>query len=263
MIRLALGIEYDGTEYCGWQKQKNSLSVQYCVERALKKVSSESITIFCAGRTDSGVHALGQVVHFETNVQREQSAWILGVNHYLPSSICVRWVKPVDKDFHARFSAISRRYCYIIYNSCIRSALLFQKTWHYKKYLDINKMINAAKYLLGENDFSAFRSEGCQSRSTYRRMYHLHVIRKGQYVIIDVKANSFMYHMVRKIVSCLVRVGCGEKPEIWILEVLKSCGKADAVSFIAPSSGLYFLEVKYPMHFSIPSSGVDELLPEY
>lgn len=259
MQKLALGIEYDGTLCCGWQRQIDVPSIQGYIENAVKKITDESITVFCAGRTDAGVHALGQVVHFETRSQRSKSEWTLGMNRYLPESICVRWAQLVNEDFHARFSAISRRYCYVINNSCIRSALLFKKTWHYKKYLDINKMCDAAQCLLGENDFSSFRAAGCQSYSARRKLYHVRIIRKGQCIIvIDIKANSFVYRMVRNIVGSLVKVGCGERPEIWIAELLKNCNRSLA-GVTAPSSGLYLVEVKYPSYFSIPSSFIKEL----
>ncbi|ADV33883.1 tRNA pseudouridine synthase A [Candidatus Blochmanniella vafra str. BVAF] len=248
MQKIALGIEYDGSRYCGWQKQKNGISVQDCVENALNIVTAESVSVFCAGRTDSGVHALGQVVHFETDVKYSKSAWTFGVNRYLPRSICIRWVSLMKQDFHARFSAVSRRYYYYIYNDKIRSAILFQKTWHYTKLLDVCKMSRAAQYLLGENDFSAFRSAGCQSYSRCRNLYHLRVIRIGQCVIIDIQANSFLYRMVRNIVGSLVEVGCGNRPAIWILELLKSC-KRSLAGMTAPADGLYLAEVKYPDHF--------------
>ncbi|WP_159715227.1 tRNA pseudouridine(38-40) synthase TruA [Blochmannia endosymbiont of Camponotus nipponensis] len=258
MQKLALGIEYDGSLYCGWQRQRDVPSVQVHVENAIKKITAESITVFCAGRTDSGVHALGQVIHFTTYSWRSKSAWTLGMNRYLPESICVRWVRLVTEEFHACFSATSRRYCYVIYNGCLRSALLLKKSWHYKKYLDINKMCNAAQYLLGENDFSAFRATGCQSHSARRELYHLRITRKGQCVVIDIKANSFIYHMVRNIVGSLVEVGCGERRETWILELLRHCNRSLA-GVTAPASGLYLLEVEYPLHFSIPSACIDRL----
>ncbi|URJ28437.1 tRNA pseudouridine(38-40) synthase TruA [Candidatus Blochmannia vicinus (nom. nud.)] len=258
MQKLALGVEYDGSSYCGWQRQKDAPSIQSCIEYAIKKITTEQVTIFCAGRTDSGVHALGQVVHFETYSMRSKSAWTLGINHYLPSKICVRWAKLVNKDFHARFSAISRRYFYVIYNGYIRSALLFRNTWHYKKYLDINKMCDAAHCLLGENDFTSFCAVGCQSSSKQRKLHHIRIVRTGQCIVIDIKANSFMHHMVRNIVGSLVKVGCGEKPITWVLELLSNCDRSLAGS-TAPASGLYLVEVKYPSYFSIPSSFREEL----
>lgn len=252
MKKLALGIEYDGSLYCGWQRQKNMPSVQEYIESALQKITSEKIITYCAGRTDSGVHALGQVIHFETSAQYSWSMWIFGVNRYLPLSICVRWVSVVSKDFHARLSAVSRRYHYIIYNDRIRSTVLLGKTWHYRKFLDVHKMFMAGQYLLGENDFSSFRSSGCQSHSTRREVYHLHVVRKGKCVIIDIKANSFVYRMVRNIVGSLVEIGCGKKPVSWILKVLKSTDRSIA-GVTAPAKGLYLVEVEYPEYLAIPS----------
>lgn len=252
MQKLALGLEYDGISYSGWQKQRNVSSVQEHIEHALRKVTSEKIKVYCAGRTDSGVHALGQVVHFETNVQRPDSAWMCGVNYYLPNSICVKWVSVVDASFHARFSAISRRYCYVVYNNFVRSAILLGKVWHYKRFLDVYKMAIAGQYLLGENDFSSFRASGCQSHSVKRKIYHLHVRRKRQCVLIDIKANSFMYRMVRNIVGSLVEVGCGRKSITWILKVLRSSDRSLA-GITAPASGLYLIEIEYPLNFKIPS----------
>lgn len=246
MQKLALGIEYDGTIYYGWQKQTCKLSIQGCIEYALKKITSTSIKVFCAGRTDSGVHALEQVIHFETNVNRSNSAWLLGLNYWLPKSICVRWVKLVNKDFHARFSAISRRYLYFIYNDYVRSAIYFKKMWHYKNWLNIYNMSKAARYLLGENDFSAFRTTGCQSSSAWRNVYHLKIIRQGKCVVIDIEANAFVYRMVRNIVGSLVEVGCGNKPEIWMLELLTGCKKSLSGRITAPANGLYLAKIKYP-----------------
>lgn len=252
MQKLALGIEYDGSSYCGWQKQKNVSSIQECIENVLFKVTSERIKVYCAGRTDSGVHALGQVIHFETNIQYPWSTWVFSMNRYLPLSICVRWVRLVDKDFHARISAISRRYYYIIYNNFVRSSVLLGKVWHYKKILDIYKMSTAGQYLLGENDFSSFRASGCQSNSTYREIYHLRVTKKSCCILIDIKANAFMYHMIRNIVGSLVEIGCGKKPVMWISELLDNHNRSLA-GITAPANGLYLVEVEYPSYFSIPS----------
>lgn len=246
MQRLALGIEYDGSIYCGWQKQKGKLSVQGCIEYALKKLTSTSIKVFCAGRTDSGVHALEQVIHFETDLKRSNSAWLLGLNYWLPKSISVRWVKLVNKNFHARFSAISRRYLYYIYNDCIRSSIYFQKMWHYKNFLNIYNMSKAARYLLGENDFSAFRTTGCQSYSAWRNVYYLKIIRQGKCVVVDIEANAFVYRMVRNIVGSLVEVGCGNKPAIWMLELVKGYKESLAGRITAPANGLYLAKIKYP-----------------
>lgn len=250
--RLALGIEYDGSMYCGWQKQQYQPSVQGCVEYALSKITLKSTAVFCAGRTDSGVHALEQVVHFETDLKRSSAIWLASLNYWLPKNICVRWVKLVKKDFHARFSAISRRYIYYIYNDYVRSAIYLKKMWHYKKLLNIYHMSKAARYLLGENDFSAFRSAGCQSNSSWRNIYHLRIIRYKQCVVIDIEANSFLYRMVRNIVGSLTEIGCGNKPEIWILELLKECKRSMFKgSITAPPNGLYLVAIKYPDHVFI------------
>lgn len=251
MQKLALGIEYDGSMYCGWQKQKCNPSIQECVEKALNKITSESVTVCCAGRTDSGVHALEQVIHFETTLKYSKSFWTSGVNHYLPASVCVRWVKLVEKNFHARFSAISRRYRYCIYNSEIRSPFFKKKSWHYKKLLDIHRMSRASQYLLGENDFSAFRASGCQSRSAWRILHNLYIIRLGQHVIVDIEANSFVYRMVRNIVGSLVEVGTGNRPEVWILELLNGRNRSLA-GITAPACGLYLVKIKYPEHIFMP-----------
>lgn len=245
MNKLVLGIEYDGSKFCGWQKQKNKPSIQESIETALNQITSKIIPVFCAGRTDSGVHAIEQVIHFETDLEYTKTAWILGVNRYLPYTICVRWVKLANKNFHARFSAISRRYYYYIYNDYVRSSIFFKKTWHYKKKLDIYKMSKAAQYLLGENDFSSFRSAGCQSSSAVRKLYRLRIIRKGRYVIIDIEANSFLYRMVRNIVGSLVEVGSGKRPESWILELLKNCDRSLG-GITAPADGLYLVKIQYP-----------------
>lgn len=249
MQKLALGIEYDGSMYCGWQKQKSTPSIQGCLEYVLEKITLKSTKVFCAGRTDAGVHALEQVVHFETDLKKSNVTWALALNYWLPKNICVRWVKLVNQNFHARFSAISRRYFYYIYNDYTRSAIYFKKMWHYKKVLNIHTMSEAAQYLLGEHDFSAFQTSGCQSSSSWRNIYYLKIIRQGRCIIIDIEANSFLYRMVRNIVGSLVEIGCGNKPEIWMLELLKDCKKKLNKSRItAPANGLYLAKIKYPRH---------------
>ncbi|QOI11350.1 tRNA pseudouridine(38-40) synthase TruA [Blochmannia endosymbiont of Colobopsis nipponica] len=252
MYRLALCVEYDGSSYFGWQRQPYLPTVQANLENALSSIASEQIVVFCAGRTDARVHAIGQVVHFETKSYRLCSSWVTGVNSYLPSDISVHWVVIVDKDFHARFSAISRRYCYIIYNDRMRSAILYKRVTHYKKFLDVNKMAQAGKYLLGKNDFTSFQASGCQSYSSFRHLHHLFVHRYEQYVIIDIKANAFLYHMVRNIVGSLIEVGCNNKPVDWIAELLVKRDRSLAAS-IAPPDGLYLISVEYPSNFNFPT----------
>lgn len=252
-MKLALGIEYNGSAYCGWQRQQTTIpSVQAYLENALSNIANDKITIYCAGRTDSGVHAIGQVIHFETKSYLDHVNWILGVNAHLPKDITVRWVKQVNQDFHARFSAIARRYYYIIYNNLIPSAILNDRVTHYSKPLDIHKMERAGQYLLGEHNFSSFRSVQCQSSTPWRYLYHLRVTRQEPYlIIIDIKANSFLNKMVRNIVGSLLEVGCGIKKESWIAELLTHRNRMKAAS-TAKAEGLYLVEVDYPLHFALP-----------
>ncbi|CUX96078.1 tRNA pseudouridine synthase A [Candidatus Mikella endobia] len=258
-MKLVLGIEYNGSAYYGWQRQKEVPSVQACLERALSKVANELITVYCAGRTDTGVHAIGQVVHFDTQAFRSEAAWTFGVNANLPNDIAVRWVKQVDDDFHARFSAISRRYRYVIYNYHLRPALLTYRITCYSHPLDVTSMARAGQFLLGENDFTSFCTKDCQSRTSWRHVHHLYVIRHGQYIIFDIKANAFLHHMVRNIVGSLLEVGCGNRSESWIYELLTSRDptKAGATS---KAEGLYLIEVTYPSHFLLPKSTSGSLL---
>lgn len=216
VYKIALGIEYDGSKYYGWQRQNEVRSVQEKLEKALSQVANEPITVFCAGRTDAGVHGTGQVVHFETTAQRKDAAWTLGVNANLPGDIAVRWVKAVPDDFHARFSATARRYRYIIYNHRLRPAVLSKGVTHFYEPLDAERMHRAAQCLLGENDFTSFRAVQCQSRTPWRNVMHINVTRHGPYVVVDIKANAFVHHMVRNIVGSLMEVGAHNQPESWI-----------------------------------------------
>ncbi|MFR0416319.1 tRNA pseudouridine(38-40) synthase TruA, partial [Escherichia coli] len=190
VYKIALGIEYDGSKYYGWQRQNEVRSVQEKLEKALSQVANEPITVFCAGRTDAGVHGTGQVVHFETTALRKDAAWTLGVNANLPGDIAVRWVKAVPDDFHARFSATARRYRYIIYNHRLRPAVLSKGVTHFYEPLDAERMHRAAQCLLGENDFTSFRAVQCQSRTPWRNVMHINVTRHGPYVVVDIKANA-------------------------------------------------------------------------
>lgn len=253
-MKLALGIEYNGSAYYGWQCQQKVPSVQACLERALSMVADEPVTVYCAGRTDAGVHATGQVVHFDTRVCRPGVAWTLGVNSNLPADIAVRWVVPVSDNFHARFSAIARRYCYIIYNHRLRSAMLSRGLTHYYHHLlDASSMERAGQCLLGENNFTSFRSMHCQSSSPWRNVQHFHVTRQGQYVVVDIKANAFVHHMVRNIVGSLLKVGSGNRPESWIAELL-ACRNRKQAGPTAQAMGLYLVEVEYPSYFALPAS---------
>jgi tRNA pseudouridine38-40 synthase len=203
-MRVALGIEYDGTAYNGWQRQRSGLGVQQVLEHAIGQVADEAVGIVCAGRTDSGVHASGQVAHFDTSARRSERGWLLGANSNLPDDINVTWVKPVDDGFHARFSATARSYRYRILNRLVRSALFRHRAWWVHEALDHQRMHEAAQALLGEHDFSAFRAAGCQASGSVRQITSIRVSRDGDWILLDVTANAFLQHMVRNITGTLV-----------------------------------------------------------
>ncbi|MXP67295.1 tRNA pseudouridine(38-40) synthase TruA [Pantoea sp. Aalb] len=259
IIKIALGIEYDGSGYYGWQRQKSVPSIQEKLEKALSIIANHNINVFCAGRTDVGVHSIGQVVHFRTTAQRTESAWTLGVNSNLPHDIAIRWVKIVPEEFHARFSAIARRYLYLIYNQRLRSAILSKGITHFYYPLDTEKMHRAGQCLIGMNDFTSFRAMHCQSHTPWRNLMHMNIIRQGSYVIVDIKANSFVYHMVRNIVGSLIEIGCGKQTEGWMAKLLFAKNRYLAAS-TAKASGLYLVSVDYPPHFQLPQSTPHPLL---
>ncbi|WP_226813623.1 tRNA pseudouridine(38-40) synthase TruA [Candidatus Profftia lariciata] len=258
VYNIALGITYDGSQYSGWQRQPSAPSIQESLEEALSKIANESITVCCAGRTDAGVHATGQVVNLKTNIKRKDSTWIMGVNTYMPKNIAVSWMKYVKKDFHARFSATARRYRYIIYNNCCRHAIFYNGLTHFSNHLDIACIERAGQSLLGENDFTTFRASQCQSCTPWRKLVHLKVTRIGEYVIIDIKANSFLHHMARNIIGSLMEIGCGNKPEIWMSELLAQKNRKLAAA-TAKAAGLYLVSVDYPEHFNIPKNKMGPL----
>ncbi len=250
-MRYALGVEYDGKNYCGWQRQKTVVSVQQTLEKALSKIADETIEVVCAGRTDTGVNATNQVIHYDTSKVRKDVAWTLGVNTHLPKDIAVTWVKQVQDDFHARFSATARRYRYIIYNNPLRSAILSYGISHCHYPLDENLMQQGAQHLVGRHDFTSFRTVHCQSHSPTRTIEHCQVTRQGDYIIIDIKANAFLHHMVRNIAGSLMRVGQALETPLWIKEVREAKNRCVA-GVTAPPEGLYFVEVDYPESFQIP-----------
>lgn len=251
-MRYALGLEYDGSHYHGWQQQTDLANVQTHLQHALTKIAEQPITVHCAGRTDTGVHALGQVVHFDTDAVREERAWIWGTNSHLPKDIRVVWVKLVSDDFHARFSAIARRYRYVIYNHPICPVLGRQwLTWCYLP-LNIERMQAAAEYLLGTHDFSAFRASECQAHSPVRTVEFLKLVKQGKLIVLDIKANAFLHHMVRNIAGVLMAIGVGKRPPAWAEEVLASRNRAQG-GMTAPASGLSLLQVYYPESWQIPS----------
>ena len=253
-MRIALGIEYDGTSYNGWQRQKNGLGVQQRLEEALSAVADEDVEAVCAGRTDTGVHASGQVVHFDTSAKRSDRGWLLGTNTNLPPDISVAWVRHVDDAFHARFSATGRSYRYVILNRLQRSALHRHRAWWVYQPLDESRMDEAAQRLVGEFDFSAFRAAGCQARSAVRELTSICVARDGAWVTLEVSANAFLMHMVRNITGTLAAIGQGEQPVEWISDVLESRDRKLG-GITAPPHGLTLVAVDYPPSFGIPADG--------
>lgn len=257
-MRIALGIEYDGTDFFGWQIQNDHPTVQDCLEKSLSSVADHPVRVVCAGRTDTGVHALGQVVHFDTDSTRPKRAWTLGVNSDLPQSVNVRWAKIVSDDFHARFAARSRSYSYLIFNSPIRSSLLRDRAWWVRRSLNAESMGLAAAHLIGRHDFSSFRAAGCQAGTPVRNVTRLDVRRLDDNMIrIDITANAYLQHMVRNIVGSLAAVGRGEKTESWLTDVLKAKNRCES-GVIAPPGGLYLVHVAYDPILDQPYP--DELL---
>lgn len=258
-MRIALAVEYDGSRYHGWQAQSGLHTIQEVLEKALSQVADRKIAVVCAGRTDTGVHATNQIVHFDCDNLRSIRAWVQGTNAYLPKDICVRWGREMPESFHARYSALFRRYRYIIYNSSIRPALLRSNiTWQYRQ-LDHNLMHQAGQYLLGENDFTSFRSIECQSNSPKRHVTQLNVLRQDNMVLIDITANAFLHHMVRNIAGVLMVVGSGKKDPAWVKEVLAAQDRKLGAE-TAPPYGLYLVKVTYPAEFNIPQESLGPLI---
>lgn len=252
--RVALAFEYDGQNFHGWQFQKSGVrTVEAELSKAVAKVADHPVNLVCAGRTDAGVHASYQVAHFETSSVRSLRSWVMGINTALPKDITVHWAGPGKADFHARFSAVYRRYRYIIWSNAVRPGIQQgQVSWVYRP-LDARRMHEAAQYLAGEHDFSAFRAAGCQSRSPVRFLEAISVTRKGQFVILDVQANAFLHHMVRNIAGALIAVGMDHKRAEWIHEILESRDRRLA-GVTAPPHGLYLVDVGYPDEFGIPAA---------
>lgn len=247
-MRIAIGIEYIGTRYHGWQLQepdKNIPTIQQHIDGSLSKVADSPILTFSAGRTDKGVHATGQVAHFDTDVERSMHSWIQGTNRYLPDDIAIHWAKVVEEEFHARFSATARRYEYLIFNHPTRSPKWHHRaTWHYHP-LDIGLMQQAANHLLGEHDFNAYRAAECQSKTSIREVIHLNITQEGAIIKIDIKANAFLHHMVRNIVGVLLAIGEGKASPDWSKDVLESKDRSLG-GVTAKPEGLYLAEVEYP-----------------
>ena len=251
MPRIALGVHYDGSAYYGWQIQDSLSTVQQQVERALSAVADQPIVVVCAGRTDAGVHASGQVLHFDTMACRSNHAWIFGVNGNLPDDISIIWAKEVDEHFHARYRAFARRYRYVIYNHKIRPAILRNEISWYPRPLDEKRMQVAAQFLLGEHDFCSFQGAGCQSKTSMRTVFQIEIFRIRRMVVIEVQANAFLLRMMRNIVGVLVAIGSGEKEPKWAESVLKARDRQQGGMTVSPN-GLYLVEVSYPAEFELP-----------
>ena len=244
-MKIALGVEYLGTDFHGWQIQENKLrTVQGVVELALSKVADHTVRVFCSGRTDSGVHAKEQVIHFETDSIRDTNAWLFGGNVNLPSDVNFTWIKEVSDDFHARFSAYARLYEYKIHNHPVRSSLKRNYSLWEPRPLNIKRMRKASDFLLGEHDFSAFRGNLCQAKSPIKTVEYIEIIKTDDTVLIKIKANAFLHHMVRNFVGTLLKIGRGEREIDWMLSVLQSKDRKQAGP-TAESQGLYFVKAFY------------------
>src|SRR6187399_3501325 len=257
MPRFAAGLEYDGRAYSGWQFQPGLQTVQDVVQRALSRVADAPVACVCAGRTDAGVHASAQVVHFDTDAQRSERGWRLGTNSYLPSDVSVAWLREVPGHFHARYSAMARSYRYLILNRDSRSALAFGRATWERRPLDAERMHSAAQALVGEHDFSAFRAIECQAKSPLRRVERLEVLRDAEWVTLTITANAFLHHMVRNVAGLLLAIGCGDSPPERVAMVLASRDrKTNAAT--APPDGLYLADVRYPAEFGLPPSNLPQ-----
>ena len=250
-MRIALGIEYDGTGFYGWQRLSHGPSLQSEVEAALSFVADHPVDVTCAGRTDAGVHARCQVVHFDSDAERDARAWVLGATTRLPSRIAVLWARHVAPDFHARFSAVARRYRYVLLNRPVRPALEARFVAWERLPLDADAMHAAAQALVGEHDFSAFRAIACQATHARREVCALAVHREGEHVVVEIEANAFLHHMVRNIVGSLLEVGRSEQPREWIAHLLHGRDRSPAGA-TAPAQGLTFLGPRYPARWGLP-----------
>ena len=251
--RYAAGVEYLGTGYSGWQALKGAQGVQSALESAVSSVADQPVKVTAAGRTDAGVHALQQVIHFDTTAQRSDYAWLLGINTNLPRDISLRWLlRPAAQRFHARHSALARSYRYVIHNHRARSALLLARAAWWPQALDADAMQRAAQCLVGEHDFSAFRDSQCQSKTPVRKVKSLNVFRRDDFVVIDICANAFLHHMVRNITGTLAEVGTGKQAEGWVAAVLAGRDRRQG-GMNAPPEGLYFIGPEYPAEFALPA----------
>lgn len=260
-MRIALGLEYDGAAFCGWQTQPEGCGVQDHLQGALSRLADSPIEVTAAGRTDTGVHAAAQVAHFDTDAVREPISWVRGTNAHLPGTARVHWAVEVTADFHARYSARARTYRYLLVNSPVAPAILRTRAGWYHRPLDAARMAQAAGALVGAHDFSAFRDAQCQAKSPVREMSRAQVARHGELVVFTFRANAFLHHMVRNLVGSLVYVGAGKHDPAWIGELLAARDRRAAAPTFAPD-GLYLAAITYDPAFSLPAFPVHPLLGE-
>lgn len=252
-FRLAAAVEYSGGPFKGWQWQSNAEpTIQPLIENAISRVANHPVKVFCAGRTDAGVHATRQIIHFDSTASRSPYSWCMGANRYLPSDIALKWVVPISQNFHARFSAFERHYRYVIVNTPVKPALFNQQLTWVRQSLDIELMAAAAQHLKGTHDFSSFRAADCQAKTPIKTVNHVEICQYGNLIVLDIAATAFLYHMVRNIMGVLIKVGRGEASPDWVKQVLeaKDRRKADVT---APAEGLYFVNVRYPSEFELPT----------
>lgn len=252
-MRIALGVEYDGRPYNGWQSQPDGRTIQDVLQHAVSQIAGVHTPLVAAGRTDTGVHAIEQVVHFDAQVNRPVSAWVRGVNAWLPDSVAVSWAHPVPDEFHARFSAHGRSYRYLLLNRHVRPAIQTGKVGWFHAPLDLDRMRTAATYLLGEHDFSAFRASECQAKSPIKTLTQLEINRQGDMFVFELSAGAFLHHMVRNIVGCLVYVGKGKYPPEWLAQVRDSRDRKLAAPTFSPD-GLYLRHIKYEAKWGLPQA---------
>lgn len=260
MARLVLGLEYDGAAFCGWQTQPGGCAVQDRLERALAEVHGGPVATIVAGRTDAGVHATAQVVHFDAVNERPESAWVRGVNSHLPAGVSVLWARPVGEGFHARFGARERAYRYVLLNHPVRPAIMAGKVGWVHAPLDVEAMAAAAAHLVGRHDFSAFRAAECQAKSPIRELRQAGVARQGEYLSFDFRGNAFLHHQVRNMVGALVWIGLGRRPPEWLAELLASQDRRLGAATFAPD-GLYLVDVRYDAEWNLPAFANRVLLP--
>ena len=261
-MRIALGLQYDGSSYSGWQSQVQRNTVQDVLEDAIsafvgeQAIKDQPIRVITAGRTDAGVHALGQVIHFDTNVQRENWSWVRGINSFLPDSIVVNWSKPVSAEFSARFSAYERTYIYALHAGPCRSPMAATRAAYYMlppdRWFDVDAMRDAAQYIIGEHDFSAFRSSECQSKTPIKTIYAIEIISRQPWLYFRIRGNAFLHHMVRNLVGTFLMIGVGKQEAVWMQELLQARDRSKAAPTFAPD-GLYLLNIAYPPEFEIPT----------